>query len=210
MDYGQILSHVHEAKYLVGLLLDSKLTFNKHIDCICKKLHNSALAFVRINTHFCQRKIKTDTYLTYVRPLLEYAFIVWSPHTNNSINKIEAVQRRAAWYVMSDYSRFSSVSAMLSGLQWDTLKRRRDVQSLCVFYKIINGLVDVSLPECIITNPLVTRGHNKRFTNISTSMESYKRSFFPRIIPKWNSLPSEVINAPTLEQFTLHLHNHYN
>ena len=36
-----------------------------------------------------------DAYLTYVRPLLEYAAIVWSFHTNNSINKLEAVQKRA-------------------------------------------------------------------------------------------------------------------
>ena len=42
-------------KYL-GLLLDSKLTFNKHINCICKKA-NSTLAFNIRNTYFCQQKI---------------------------------------------------------------------------------------------------------------------------------------------------------
>ena len=42
-NHTQLLSYVNEAKYL-GLLLDNKLTFNKHIDCICKKA-NSALAF---------------------------------------------------------------------------------------------------------------------------------------------------------------------
>ena len=44
------------------------------------------------------------------------------------MNKLEAVQKRAARYVMLDYSRFSSVSAMLSNLQWDTLKKRRQKQ----------------------------------------------------------------------------------
>ena len=44
-----LLSYVNEAEYL-GLQLDSKLTFNKHIDCIFKKA-NLALAFIRWNTH---------------------------------------------------------------------------------------------------------------------------------------------------------------
>ena len=32
-------------------------------------------------------------YVTYVRPLLEYAFNVWSPHLSVHINSIERVQR---------------------------------------------------------------------------------------------------------------------
>ena len=96
--YGQTLTHVQETKYL-GLRLDSKLTFNKHIECICKRA-NSALAFIKRNTHFCQRRIRVDAYCTYVRPILEYAAIVWSPYTNININKLESVQRRAARYVM--------------------------------------------------------------------------------------------------------------
>ena len=201
--YGQILTHMEEAKYL-GLTLDSKLTFNKHIDSICKK-SNATLAFIRRNTHFCQRHVKSDAYRTYVRPILEYTAFIWSPHTSANINKLESVQKRAIHYVMSDYSRYSSVSNMLLTLRWDSLKQRRDNQSLCIFYKILNDLVDVSLPDCVIPNPLVTRGHNKRFINISVTVDSYKYSFFPRLIPLWNSLHTEVVDAPTIEQFLLHL-----
>jgi len=202
--YGQTLTHVQEAKYL-GLTLDSKLTFNKHIECICKRA-NSALAFIKRNTHFCQRRIRVDAYCTYVRPILEYAAIVWSPYTNININKLESVQRRAARYVMSDFNRYSSVSEMLSILQWDSLKKRRDTQSLCVLYKILNGLIDVLLPGCMIKNPLVTRGHNKRFIAISSTVDSYKFSFFPQIISQWNALSSETVNAPTLDQFLTLIH----
>ena len=100
------------------LTFDSRLTFNKHIECICKRA-NLALAFIRINT---QRKIRADAYCTYMRPILEYAAFVWSPHTNTNINKLESVQRRAARYVMSDFDRYSSVTEMLSTLQWESLK----------------------------------------------------------------------------------------
>ena len=107
---------------------------------------------------------------------------------------------------MSNFNRYSSVSEMLSTLQWDSLKKRRDTQSLCVLYKILNGLIDVSLPGCMIKNPLVTRGHNKRFIAISSTVDSYKFSFFPRIISQWNALSSETVNAPTLDQFLTLIH----
>ena len=33
--------------------------------------------------------------LRYVRPILEYAAVVWAPHTKCDIDRLEAVQRRA-------------------------------------------------------------------------------------------------------------------
>ena len=47
---------------------------------------------------------------------MEYAAFVWSPHTINNINKLEAIQRRAAHYITANYSRYSSVDHMLSTL----------------------------------------------------------------------------------------------
>ena len=93
---------------------------------------------------------------------------------DTNINKLESVQRRAARYVMSDFDRYSSVSEMLSTLQWESLKNRRDNQSLLILFKLINGLVDVHIPECMVNNSLITRGHKRGFVNISASVDSYK------------------------------------
>jgi len=62
--HGHGLALVNSAKYL-GVVIDSKLSFNEHIDSTCKKA-NSSLAFLhrKKNLHrnfgSCQRKIKTD------------------------------------------------------------------------------------------------------------------------------------------------------
>ena len=82
---------------------------------------------------------------------MEYATFVWSPHTAANINKLEAVQRRAARFVMSNYDRHSSVTNMISVLQWKNLQERRNVQSLLTFYKILNNMVDVSFYICLVT-----------------------------------------------------------
>jgi hypothetical protein len=44
-------------------------------------------------------RIKEQAYFTLARPLVEYASTVWDPYTQIDINKVEAVQRRAARYV---------------------------------------------------------------------------------------------------------------
>jgi len=64
-----------------------------------------------------------------LRPVLEYASTMWDPHTSTNINKIEAVQRRAARFSLNDFSTFSSVTNMLRTLRstpFITTKRERE------------------------------------------------------------------------------------
>ena len=103
---------------------------------------------------------------------------------------------------MANYSRYSSVNRMLSTLNWKTLKQRRDIQSLCILYKIINGLVDITPQTCLIYNHLPTRGHSKKFHAVSPSVDAYKFSFYPRVITIWNTLPAYVVDAHDLDSFT--------
>ena len=110
----------------------------------------------------------------------------------------------AACYVMSDHERFSSVSTMISVLNWMSLKQRRDIQSLCIFYKILNGLVDVSPPTCLMPNQLPTRGHNNTLVHISSRVDAYK--FYSRIVPLWNKLPDYAISAANFDLFNQYLY----
>ena len=129
--YGRTLKSVTESKYL-GVTIDHKLSFSKHINIsiniVCKKV-NSTLAFIHRNLKSCQCQIKADAYLLYIRPILEYAAAVWAPHTRCDIEKLEAVQRRAARFAMSNYNRTSSVTEMLHDLNWNSLYSRRQISN---------------------------------------------------------------------------------
>ena len=78
--HGQSLKNVKNSKYL-GLSIDGKLTWNSHIDMICKKA-NAARAFLQRDTKMCPRDMKDKCYTTYVRPIVEYASSVWDPCTS--------------------------------------------------------------------------------------------------------------------------------
>ena len=79
------------------------------------------LRILQRNLSSCDRSVKARAYLSLVRPIVEYATVAWSPHTNKGIDCVESVQHRAARFVNSDYSRYSSVSSMLTDLNWPSL-----------------------------------------------------------------------------------------
>ena len=74
-----------------------------------------------------------------MRSTLEYASTVWDPHLVKDIMKLEAVQQRAARFVVSDFRRQSSVTEMLQKLGWSTLQERRKTARLLMLHKIISG-----------------------------------------------------------------------
>ena len=61
-----------------------------------KSLPTKTLGFLRRNLAFAPRSTKEVAYKTLVRPKLEYAAPIWSPHSKLQINQIEKVQRTAA------------------------------------------------------------------------------------------------------------------
>ena len=77
---------------------DSKLSFNSHVDSICKKA-NSTRAFLSHNFNKCRRKIKEACYTTYVRPITEFAASAWDPHTQKNIKKVKQVQHSGDQFV---------------------------------------------------------------------------------------------------------------
>ena len=72
---------------------------------------------------------------------MEYACIVWSPHTIKNIQTLEAVQRRAARFIKNNYANTSSVTAMLQELQWPTLEERRWAMKATMVFKILHNIV---------------------------------------------------------------------
>ena len=77
---------------------------------------NSKFSFLRRNLKGCPEKLKQTVYFSLIRSFMEYGATVWDPYQKYNSDKVEKVQRRAASFVKSRYSRYSSVSDMLDVL----------------------------------------------------------------------------------------------
>ena len=139
--HDHILEQVNCAKYL-GIYIDSKLAFDKHVDAIVKKANSTHAFLARNIPRFC-RKVKQMAYATYIRPTVEYASPVWDPHTERNTNKIEMVQRRCDLYVTGNFDRTSSVASLLHSLSWPTLEKSRRQYRLAVMYRILHNQTDI-------------------------------------------------------------------
>ena len=197
--HGTQLQTVKDAKYL-GVTISSDLSWNKHVDNTVKKTTTSLNFLKSRNLSTCPTAVKDKCYKSLVRPIMEYVFCVWDPHTQRNINKLEMVQRRAARFVKVDFDRTSSVTSMLADLRWNTLQERRMQSKSVMFYRIVHNLV--AIPDTSSLIPArATRGHNMRFCRPQSTVNAHLYSFFPSTIRIWNQLPEYAVSAPSLETF---------
>ena len=78
----------------IGVIIDSELSFDKHISEKVKKA-NSMFAILRRSFHFLDAKTFIPLYKTLVRTHLDYASSVYHPFKMKHIEQLESVQRRA-------------------------------------------------------------------------------------------------------------------
>ena len=152
---------VIHAKYL-GITLSHNLSWSEHIKQITSKA-NKTKGFLQRNLHKYPSATKSNCCKAMVKPLSEYAAVIWSPHTQSNINMIERSQRQAARFVMNNFSSYASVTQMLTSLNWPTLAQCRQQERAIMLFKIFHNLVDIPANSYLTPVPMthVTRGHNE-------------------------------------------------
>ena len=190
----------------VGVLFDSELTFRKHISNMISKA-NSRIGMIKRS--FSQLNIKNFKllYKSLVRPILEYCSSVWFPLYKRDVQEIEKVQRRATKIVKSlknlDYPE------RLKKLNLTTLIYRRHRTDILQVYRIINGIDRLNFKDFFKLDTSCTRGHTWKLWKPQAETKLRQNTFSHRVINTWNSLPSEVVNSPSINSFKNALEKHW-
>ena len=91
--YFNNLENVEQEKD-IGVIIDSNLEFDKHINAKINKA-NSMFSIIRRSFQFLNPQTFTPLYKSLVRSHLDYASSVWNPYKQKHIEAIENVQKRA-------------------------------------------------------------------------------------------------------------------
>ena len=145
----------------------------------------------RCFTNLTQKKVAT-LYTTTIRPILEYASIIWQPFYIKDIDKIQKVQDR-------------SLSLCKDPIKMDSLQSRRDSTDLVETYKILNHKYKIN-PDNLFHRPnRDLRGHEHKLHRVTVNTDIRKNFYSNRVVDKWNRLPSKLVSAPSVESFKRNL-----
>jgi hypothetical protein len=97
---GTTLERVDEIKDL-GVIMDGKMSFLRHIEAIIISKSSRILGFIkRISRDFRDPYTHKTLYTSLVRPNLEHAACVWSPHQSVHSERLERVQQSFIRYAV--------------------------------------------------------------------------------------------------------------
>ena len=183
---------------LLGIEIDSNLTFKKHIHQLTKNAAGQ-LNFLSRQSRFLNHDAKRIVIESFILANFNYCPLVWHFCSSASMQKLERIQERSFRLLLNDHD--SNYDQLLAKVKKPTLEIRRIKLLATEIFKTINNLNPSYMKEIFELN---TRrdSANKRLivqSQISMKYGSYTlRSLGPRI---WNRLPSEVRNCENLSTF---------
>ena len=188
----------------LGLVLDSKLDFNKHVNNKVNKYNKSIGIMKKLSLTLSRNSLLT-IYKTFVRPILDYADIIYDkPLTESFKDKLEMVQYNAALVITGAF-KGTSRDRIYTELGLESLAEWRWSRKIFFFHKIVNGLLPVYLQSYISycgEGVYRTRSANqKNLRQFSTRTEIFDSSFFPYCIKEWNNLSEELRKIKSTVQF---------
>ena len=160
---------------------------------------NRTLGLIRRSYEYIDMEFMKELFTSLVRPHLEFGNVAWPPRLESDRNLTEGVQRQATKMVPE-----------IKDLEYEKRLKRMDLPSLRYSrargdmtdtYKYTHSKYTINEDLRVRNEDSVARGHSlklhKRYCKSATRFIIC--SF--RIVDSWNSLPEDIINAPTLDTF---------
>ena len=205
-----LIKRTRFTKYL-GLIVDDTLKWDLHIDYISKKVKKNIGVVKHVKTCIPKDSL-IMLYKTLVEPYLRYCNTTWDKYGHLSLNKLQALQNRAARVVMGIKYEEADHNFILTSLGWMHVKQLIDYDTASFMYKLQKELDQSThslFEKCDATHSYNTR--SARNGNVITpKMNSAKgqTAFVYSGGHVWNNLPSHLKEAQSIDIFKERLKEH--
>jgi hypothetical protein len=188
---NQIIPWVEKHQDL-GVIFDTKLTFDSHIEHIVAKAMRTLGLIYRFTTITNSTALRTF-FLCCVLPIIEYASPIWSMASDTNLKKTDKVLNFFLRILKTRNAELSPLPnhEILKKLQMKDLFARRKINDLKFLHSIINGNCRTNdlLPQFYIRVPRLTSRHQNFFYVKTPRLTLQKKSFIWRLPEAYHSLP---------------------
>ena len=196
---GIVLSRFNSARDL-GVVVDSSLSYKTQINnCFTKTYQRTGVLF---HGFLCRDlDFLRKAFVTYIRPLVEYNSVIWSPTHKTYIDLLEKIQRRFTKRIpcMRDLPYLDR----LAKINLPSLELRRLHFDLCNYFKIFHNLtpIDPGLIYKYHVPPTSVRQNVPFIEKPRNCSNKFLSSFIYRSIDCWNFLPGKIKQISNINKF---------
>ena len=149
---------------LLGVVIDSNLSWNLHIDYLIKKLNSRICLLKRAKAYltFACRKM---LYNALIKPILEYCCTVWGNCTVGNLHRVLRLQKRCARLILDADTHENSVK-LFNKLDWLPIDDIIRIRKLCMLYKINQGHCPAYFNNYI---EYISNTHNYKMRSVSNN-----------------------------------------
>ena len=192
-----------ESERDLGIMIDS--TAKPSLQCAKAAQKGNQVLGQLLRSFQCRSKdVLVQLFKVFVRPHLEYAVQAWSPYLAKDIEVLEKVQKRMVRQIQGLHGTYEE---KLSILGLTSLQARRERGDCIEAFKMLKGFtrVDYRVWLSLISReegPQTRLSTDPLALNLPLSRLDLRKNFFSiRVPPAWNSLPLNIRQSQSVNQF---------
>ena len=186
---------------LLGITIDSALTFNNHVSIICDKVSHKLHAMARLSNFMSQSQLKV-VMKAFLVSQFGYCPLVWMNHSRTLNNRINRLHERALRLIYKDPS--LTFEQLL--LKDNSVRiHHKNLQILVTeMYKVKHNLAPAIMHDVFqeSSNPYNTRQGGDSFKTRNVKTVHYGTETLAHLGPRiWQQVPNEIKQITELKEF---------
>ena len=199
-DIDREMEHKH-----IGIVLDSKLSFQSHIrEAILKA--RRGIGRIMYISKYVSRNVLDQVYKLYVRPHLDYGDIIYHRYDPEMIlnvtKRLEQTQYHAALAVTGAW-RGTNRQKLYDELGWEELYHRRWYRRLCHFYNLRKtgspGYLFAEIPP--EREQFYNLRNSRAYDQNVARTTRFSHTYFQNVLYEWNLRDHDIKNSQSISEF---------